>query len=444
MRDSSFKALLLSLLARRLRRWADSLSEPEHEPAETLAARSEGKVSSASATSEPAGESHAASGISSASQKSEHDHADQSLPDQLAGPPEDWLRRKPAGPPADWLERVRQIAPDLIRQEEEGEFVMTARVTEPSEPRPKPPPPLRLERPPSPPPRQAQAVGSDEPPSSKARTRGESQSGSTGRDLSSDVPRESLAGIRSQVERPSQPRPQTARQQPIVASLPGVQESSAGRETIQASRRDAISTSQTKRFASRSGERTSSASESETASQAERRADEAHTVAGKPVQFRSDRAAGELTARQTPRTERPKPLMNTAEAEEWEPHHRAETPSRQGRPSPSPVAPLRHEVVYPEMAQPEARKFQVRAETGSNSSEERRTRIRSRATTLSPKPIDPAKTAETRFAPEAASSDRWPELPEPAEYVDEMAAAWLELSRRQRLSHEQTGRIWSE
>src|SRR5262245_66572495 len=124
MRDSGFKAILLSLLARRLRRWADSLSEPEDEPAETRAARSEGKVSSAPPAGSPAGESHAASGVSSASQKAEPDRADQSLPDRPAGPPEDWLRRMSAGPHAPRVERVRHDATHLLQHEVGGVLVL--------------------------------------------------------------------------------------------------------------------------------------------------------------------------------------------------------------------------------------------------------------------------------------------------------------------------------
>jgi len=59
-------------------------------------------------------------------------------------------------------------------------------------------------------------------------------------------------------------------------------------------------------------------------------------------------------------------------------------------------------------------------------------------------PIEPAKAAESRLASDADSLDRWPELPEPPDFVDEIADAWLELSRRQRLAQEQTGGIWSE
>jgi len=59
-------------------------------------------------------------------------------------------------------------------------------------------------------------------------------------------------------------------------------------------------------------------------------------------------------------------------------------------------------------------------------------------------PIEPAKAAESLLASDADSLDRWPESPEPPDFVDEIANAWLELSRRQRLAQEQTGGIWSE
>src|SRR5262245_12221655 len=232
MRDSGFKALLLSLLARRLRRWADSLSEPEDEPAETRAARSQGKVSSAPAASEPAGESHAASGISSASQKAEPDRADQSLPDRPAGPPEDWISRMSAGPPAHWIERVRQAAPDLLRQEGEGESVMTARVINPTRSEP---PPLRLERPMSTPPLQTQSAV-DAEPSFTARIFGEFHGESTaGRILASDERREPLAKGGSQVERR---RAEDERPRSSFISSRDSQESHAGEETGQAEHRD--------------------------------------------------------------------------------------------------------------------------------------------------------------------------------------------------------------
>ena len=450
---------MLSLLARRLRRWADSLAEPERESVQPAAARSSERVTSAPSAREPASESHAPGAISLESQKSELEQADRSLPDQPGGPPEDWLSRMSAGPPAHWVERVRQSAPDLLRPEGEGESVMTARVVEPSETQSKPPPPpLRLERQTSTLPLQTQAVGTDESSSSAARIPGEPQSESTGPDRSSNLWREPLARIRSKVERSRRRRTQTAGLQPSpvglqpspvglqssLASPPSIQESPGDGETIQASRREAGNKSQATRLASHAGETPHRSSVEGPTARDKQSADEAHTVAGKPVQFRSDRTGGEMSEWRMLRIETPKPPPKITEAEKPAARPRTEPPFRQRRPSPPPVATLRGETFSTEAARPIAFKFQMRAEPVPDPGDDHRTRAWPSVVTPPTKPVEPAKVAEPHFASETVSSDRWPELPEPPDYVDEIGVALIDLSRRQRLADEQTGSIWSE
>jgi hypothetical protein len=173
-----------------------------------------------------------------------------------------------------------------------------------------------------------------------------------------------------------------------------------------------------------------------------------YAVVGSPIRFRSDWTGGESPTRQRPRIETPKPLPKTAKGRES--RRQAEPPSYSGSPTTSPVAPLRHEVIYQEITRPGGRNFQTRAAPDSDSSDDRRSRAKPQATRSSTMPIEAAKAVESRFASDAVSVDRWPELPEPPASADEpisadeIASAWLELSRRRRLAHEQTGSVWSE
>src|SRR5262249_30061645 len=199
------------------------------------------------------------------------------------------------------------------------------------------------------------------------------------------VQREPLAEGRSQVERPHRHRPQAAPRQPSIAPSSGVRETPAGEETRQASRRDASSTSPTARFGSRAGEDAGKSRGKDAAARAEQGAEEAGAVPGKPVQFRSDWTGAVLTTQQQLRLETLKPLMKTSE--ERESRRRAGPPSPAGRLLPPPVAPNRHEVVYPEIAQPGAHKFQIRAEPGSDSADGRRSRAKFQAARSSTMPI---------------------------------------------------------
>ena len=65
------------------------------------------------------------------------------------GPPADWLAKRSGGPPAHWVERVRQVTPEMMRNEQRDEADATSQLQDPRRIQRKSaaPAPLRVERP---------------------------------------------------------------------------------------------------------------------------------------------------------------------------------------------------------------------------------------------------------------------------------------------------------
>ena len=47
------------------------------------------------------------------------------------GPPADWLAKRSGGPPAHWVERVRQVTPEMMRNEKRDEADATSQLQDP-------------------------------------------------------------------------------------------------------------------------------------------------------------------------------------------------------------------------------------------------------------------------------------------------------------------------